>query len=126
MKRNLLSLLLFAVASFGASAQAIIQFEKNSHNFGTFQEKDVQTAVFTFTNSGDKPLIIQQAMSSCGCTVASYTKTPVAPGAKGEVKVTYNGKGKPAGQFQKVVTVRTNASNALVRIYIRGEMKTND
>jgi hypothetical protein len=122
MKRLFTTFLLLALGFVGISAQAVISFEKTSHNFGTFPEEQPQTAVFYFTNTGDKPLIIQQAMSTCGCTVASYTKEPVQPGKKGQVTVTYNGKNKLAGHFKKVVTVRTNASNALVRVYIEGDM----
>ena len=104
------------------SAQAIIKFDKTTHNFGTFPEEKPVSTTFSFTNTGDEPLVIQQAMSTCGCTVADYTKEPIKPGAKGQIKVTYNGKGKPEGHFKKVVTVRTNASNALTRIYIEGKM----
>ena len=55
-----------------ASAQAEIKFEKVVHNFGTFEETSpVQKATFTFTNVGNKPLVINQAIASCGCTVPS-------------------------------------------------------
>lgn len=118
--------LLVALASFGMSssalAQAVIKFDKTSHNFGTFKEADVQTYVFTFTNTGDKPLVIQQAFSSCGCTVPEYTKKPIMPGKTGQISVTYNGKGKFPGPFRKSVTIRSNATNAMVRIYVEGTM----
>lgn len=118
--------LLVALAAFGMSssalAQAVIKFDKTSHNFGTFKEADVQTHVFTFTNTGDKPLVIQQAFSSCGCTVPEYTKKPIMPGKTGQISVTYNGKGKFPGPFRKSVTIRSNATNAMVRIYVEGTM----
>ena len=60
--------------------------------------------------------------ASCGCTVATYTKKPVAPGEKGEVKVTYNGKGKFEGHFKKSITVRTNGTVEMTRLYIEGVM----
>lgn len=118
--------LLVALVAFGMSssalAQAVIKFDKTSHNFGTFKEADVQTYVFTFTNTGDKPLVIQQAFSSCGCTVPEYTKKPIMPGKTGQISVTYNGKGKFPGPFRKSVTIRSNATNAMVRIYVEGTM----
>ena len=80
------------------------------------------TCKFVFENTGDEPLVIQQAISSCGCTVANYTKTPVKPGERGEITVTYNGKGKVAGHFKKAISIRSNASNNLTRLYITGEM----
>ena len=108
------------------SAQAVLKFDNLTRNFGEFDESEVQTCVFEFTNTGDEPLIIQQAYSSCGCTVPTFTKQPVMPGEKGELKVTYNGKGKFPGRFKKPVTVRSNASNMIVRVYIEGTMTVND
>lgn len=103
-------------------AQAQIKFEKTMHNFGTFDEGQVQTCVFVFTNTGDEPLIIHQAYSSCGCTVPTFSKDPIKPGEKGEIKVSYNGRGKFPGSFKKPVTIRTNATNPIVRVYIEGVM----
>lgn len=105
-----------------ADAQAVITFEKTSHNYGKFTESELQTYVFKFTNTGDEPLVIHQAFASCGCTVPTYTKESIAPGKSGELKVTYNGKGKLPGHFKKTVSVRSNASNALCRVYVEGEM----
>lgn len=105
-------------------AQADIKFDKTLHDFGTFPEKDpVVKCTFTFTNTGDKPLIINQAVASCGCTVPTYTKTPVKPGEKGTVNVTYNGNGKFPGHFKKTITIRTNGKTEMVRLYIEGVME---
>ena len=67
--------------------------------------------------------VINQAIASCGCTIPEYTKQPIAPGQKGTLKVTYNGKGKIPGHFKKTVTVRTNGDPELIRIYVEGDMK---
>lgn len=123
MRRILSFIFAFALLSFAsASAQAVIKFEKVQHDFGHFTEEKPVSYKFVFENTGDQPLVIQQAISSCGCTVANYTKTPIKPGEKGEVNVTYNGKGKVPGHFKKAITIRSNASNSLARIYITGEM----
>ena len=103
---------------------AQIKFDKLVHNFGTFSESSpVVNCVFTYTNVGNKPLIINQAVASCGCTVPEYTKTPVEPGKKGEIKVTYNGKGKFPGHFKKSITVRTNGAVEMTRLYSEGNME---
>ena len=102
---------------------AQIQFEKTVHNFGTFSEKNpVQSVVFTFTNVGEQPLIVNQATAACGCTVPEFTNTPVQPGEQGQIKVTYNGEGLFPGHFKKSVTVRTNGVVEMTRIYIEGDM----
>ena len=117
----LLSSFTFAMAQSG---QASIKFEKLTYNFGKFSEKTpVQKCVFSFTNTGTAPLVINQAVASCGCTVPSYTKTPIKPGEKGEIKVTYNGRGAFPGHFKKTITVRTNGETELTRLYIEGVME---
>lgn len=107
-----------------AQKQAEIKFDKLTHDFGTFSEQNpVVNCVFTFTNVGETPLVINQAVASCGCTVPEYTKTPVQPGEKGELKVTYNGTGKFPGHFKKSITVRTNGTVEMTRLYIEGDME---
>lgn len=125
MKKIVMMLMLMAsVTAFAQQTQAEIKFDKTTHNFGKFSESNpVQTAIFTFTNTGTSPLIINSAMASCGCTVPTYTKTPIKPGEKGTVKVTYNGKGKFPGHFKKTVTLRTNAAVEMCRLYIEGDME---
>lgn len=109
-----------------AQKPAEIKFEKLSHNFGTFAEAEaVQKCTFSFTNIGEQPLVINQAVASCGCTVPEYTKTPIKPGEKGTITVTYNGKGKFPGHFKKTITVRTNGAVEMTRLYVEGNMKEN-
>lgn len=116
-------MLLCGLTTTMAQKQADIKFDKLMHDFGKFSESDpVVTCVFSFTNTGDAPLVINQAMPSCGCTVPEFTKQPIQPGEKGEIKVTYNGQGKFPGHFKKSITVRTNAKVEMTRLYIEGEM----
>ena len=97
MKR-LFSLLAAVMFCASVRAQAVIKFEKTSLDFGKFRESKVQVGEFVFTNTGNKPLVIQQAFGSCGCTVATPPKDPIAPGAKGVIKVSYNGRGNSTGR----------------------------
>lgn len=122
----MMAVLLFACVSFASAQenQAQIKFDKVSHDFGTFSESSpVQECIFTFTNVGQAPLVINQAVASCGCTVPSYTKEPIAPGKTGAIKVTYNGKGKFPGHFKKSITVRTNGKPEMSRLYVEGTME---
>jgi len=124
MKKFLLSTLMLICGITFVSAQAEIKFDKLTHDFGTFSEASpVVTCTFNFTNSGDKPLVINQAVASCGCTVPEYTKDPIQPGQKGSIKVTYNGTGKFPGHFKKSITVRTNGKVEMTRLYIEGTME---
>ena len=120
----IMTFMLFACITFAvAQKQAEIKFDKVEYDFGTFSENEaIQETVFTFTNTGNAPLIINQAVASCGCTIPEYTKNPIMPGKKGQIKVTYNGKGKFPGHFKKSITVRTNGIPEMTRLYIEGTM----
>jgi len=125
MKKIVLVTFMFISAVVSAMAQkpAEIKFDNLTHNFGTFSEKNpVVTYTFTYTNVGEQPLVINQAVASCGCTVPEYTKTPIKAGEKGQIKVTYNGTGKFPGHFKKSITVRTNGAVEMTRLYIEGDM----
>ena len=125
MKKFLIMTMLLMCGMMTSFAQkpAEIKFDKLTHDFGTFSEKNpVVTYTFTYTNVGEQALIINQAIASCGCTVPEYTKEPIKPGEKGEIKVTYNGTGKFTGHFKKSITVRTNGAVEMTRLYIEGEM----
>ena len=124
MKKLILTTILsiFAMVTF-AAGEAEIKFEKTSHDFGTFSESSPKvTCVFKFTNTGDKLLVIHQAIASCGCTVPQYPKKPIKPGEGGEIIVTYDGAGKFPGHFKKSITLRTNAKQEIVRLYVEGDM----
>ena len=126
MKKILLMtvMLLGSITMTFAQKPAEIKFDNLTHNFGKFSEKEpVVSCTFAFTNVGEQPLVINQAVASCGCTVPEYTKTPIQPGEKGEIKVTYNGTGKFAGHFKKSITVRTNGAVEMTRLYIEGDME---
>jgi hypothetical protein len=124
MKKVLFIALLFVASINVAFAQAQIKFDTLSHDFGTFSESQpVQKCTFTFTNVGNQPLVINQAVASCGCTVPAYTKTPIKSGEKGTITVTYNGKGRFPGHFKKTITIRTNGVPEMTRLYIEGNMQ---
>ena len=123
MKKLLFTTLMLIAGINMVFAQAKIQFDKSEYNFGSFPETSpVQKCTFTFTNSGDKQLVINQAIASCGCTVPSYPKAPIKPGQKGTIEVTYNGKTKFTGHFKKAITIYTNGVPETTRIYIEGTM----
>ena len=126
MKKVLFLALMLVASATAVFAQkpAEIKFEKLTHNFGKFSSKSpVVSCIFAFTNVGESPLVINQAIASCGCTVPEYTKTPIQPGEKGEIKVTYNGTGMFPGFFKKMITVRTNGKVEMTRLYIEGDME---
>ena len=129
MKKNVLITAVMLIVATIAFAQkdttpAKISFPDGiTHDFGDFSESNAtQKCTFTFKNVGGQPLVINQAVASCGCTIPEYTKAPIAPGETGKISVTYNGKGKFPGHFKKTITVRTNGAVEMTRLYITGNM----
>ena len=127
MKKFLLATIMMVIGMVAFASQesggADIKFDKTSHNFGTFSEDNPKVScTFKFTNTGDKLLVIHQAIASCGCTVPQYSKEPIKPGESGEIVVNYDGTGKFPGHFKKSITIRTNAKKESVRLSIEGDM----
>lgn len=117
------ALIAFLAMTVIGMAEPVISFDKREWDWGSFSEDNpIQKCVFTFTNTGDAPLVINQAVASCGCTVPKFTKTPVRPGETGTINVTYSGKGKVPGHFRKSITVHSNGKPEIVRLYIEGIM----
>lgn len=84
-----------------------ISFASPSHDFGNIKQDSENRHVFTFTNTGSEPLIIENAKGSCGCTVPQYPKEPIAPGETGDIEVVYK-PGKQKNQQSKTVTITAN------------------
>ncbi|MBR1803846.1 MAG: DUF1573 domain-containing protein [Muribaculaceae bacterium] len=80
-----------------------------------------QQCVFTFTNVSDSDVSIIGALSSCGCTIPTYPKQPIAPGEKGVVTVTYDTAGRPAGTIDKTITLITTGEPRHITLHIQGE-----
>ncbi|MCF8298454.1 MAG: DUF1573 domain-containing protein [Saprospiraceae bacterium] len=119
-----LSLIIFVLGlSWAATAQPIIKFSTNTHDFGTIQEIDGKAKfVFEFTNDGNSELKLTDVKSSCGCTAPDWTKTPIPPKGKGFVSAEYNPMNRP-GAFHKAVTVSTNdPKNPSVVLFIKGNV----
>lgn len=98
-----------------------IVFENETIDYGTIEHKSDGKREFVFTNNGTEPLIIKNAQGSCGCTVPTWPKEPIAPGAKGVIGVKYAT--DRVGSFTKNVTLTTNASETPKLLTIKGTVK---
>lgn len=114
----------------GATADAIdldqqptttVSWDKEEHDFGNIDEGDKVNTSFTFTNTGNEPLIISSAKGSCGCTVPKWPKEPIAPGGTGTIDVEFNSKNKP-GRQTKTVTIQANTDPNPIRLKIKAEV----
>ncbi len=98
-----------------------IEFTDTEHDFGTIMEGEKVNRTFKFTNTGQEPLIISNAKATCGCTVPSWPRDPIAPGESSEIEVQFDSKnkGKVGGQIQSkriTITANTDPVNSYVTI----------
>lgn len=96
-----------------------IQFDEPVYDFGTIKYGESIKHDFKFTNTGKKPLLINNASGTCGCLVPEYTKKPIEPGEQGVLTITYNSEGRVAGQQEKTVTVLANTIPNTTNITIK-------
>ena len=95
------------------------KFSSETFDFGAISEGEVVEHTFSFTNTGEAPLIIQSASASCGCTVPSYSKDPVPAGSTGEIAVRFNSKGKKGNQAP-TITVTANTYPKVLKLRLKG------
>lgn len=120
MKRSLLLIITLFILSLSAIAQPRISSNKETHNFGQIEWKRPVTVEYTITNTGDKPLVLTNVTTSCACSVANWTKTPIAPGEKGTIYASFDA--KALGRFEKTIGIYSNAQPNLVYLKFAGEV----
>jgi len=105
-----------------SGASPVFSLKETTHDFGTIVETDGAVSYsFEVTNTGTADLLISNVQGSCGCAVPEWSKTPIAPGEKGFVKVTFNPLNRP-GAFNKTVVVTNNSAQSPVTLFIKGNV----
>ncbi len=107
---------------------AKMTFTEETFNFGEVQEGDIVKHTYNFTNTGKVPLVISNASSTCGCTVPTWPKEPIEPGAGGEISVEFNTKNKHREQKKPVIiTANTYPARTVVHLegFVHPEEETN-
>ena len=120
MKRSISFIITLFIITLSVIAQPRLSSNKETHNFGQIEWKHPVNVEYTITNTGDKPLVLTNVTTSCACSVASWTKTPIAPGEKGTVSATFDA--KALGHFEKTVGIYSNAQPSLVYLKFVGEV----
>lgn len=113
MKKFIYTFSLILIGFVAVQAQEA-SFESLELDYGEIAKGADGHGVFTFTNSGEKPLIIKSVRPSCGCTVAEYPKEPIMPGSSAEIKVGYNT--NIVGPFSRTIEVYSNSDNGARKI----------
>lgn len=87
-------------------------------SMGDFAWQEEQQGTFRLKNTGEKPLVIQDVVTSCGCLMVDYSQEPVLPGKEAVLRVTY--KADNPGYFNKVMMVYCNAENSPIKLRVSG------
>lgn len=99
-----------------------LAFDKVIHNFGEVKEDGgTRTFEFKFKNTGGQPLVLHNVKASCGCTTPQWTRNPIPPGGEGYVRAIFDPRNRP-GNFNKTITVASNAQNASIILRINGKV----
>ncbi len=107
------------------TGKAVIVFKEYEHSFGKVEEGEKVGYIFRFENQGTGNLVIQNAITSCGCTVPKYDRKPIAPGNNGNLEVIFDTSGRN-GLQAKTVTVKSNATVPVVLLKITADVQTKN
>jgi len=88
-----------------------MQWIDSVKDYGKITEGQKLEVLFRFKNTGNKPLVIESVHPGCGCTVADPPKEPIAPGAQGEIKGSFDSNGK-SGVQHKTIAVMANTKGS--------------
>ena len=125
--------ILFTLATFAITAWAVAQktegvvkaedlvsFKEKKHDFGKIKQGTPVTYDFTFQNISNKPVVIENAWASCGCTTPTKPEQPVAKGKSNVIKGGFNA--AAAGPFDKTVYVKVQGIDIPLELRITGDV----
>ncbi len=132
MKKVLFLIVMFTLAFTSVNAQDAvvavpqnpngpdIQFVKTTHDYGTIIQGADGNCEFKFKNIGKEPLILSNVVSTCGCTVPSWSREPIMPGKEGVIKIHYDS--NRIGPISRQIPVISNAKTERVVLNITGKI----
>lgn len=123
MKKFFLMAAAFMVTASAMAQQKaddVIKVNSEKHDFGKIKQGVPVTTFFEVKNTSDKPVVIENAWGSCGCTTPEVPKEPIMPQATTKVKVQYNA--AALGAFNKDVYIKLAGINEPKNVKISGEV----
>ena len=102
---------------------AKMTFDEASFNFGKTKAGAVVAHTFKFKNTGNQPLLIRNARSTCGCTVPEFPKDPIPVGATGEINVKFNTTGKSGREKKPIIITANTFPVEKEYVFIEGEVE---
>ncbi len=97
----------------------VISWDAKTFDFGQLKQGEKTTTSYSFTNTGDAPLVISNVQITCGCTATEWSRRPLAPKETSKITVTFNSAGK-MGRQNKIITVISNAEKIEEQLTLSG------
>jgi Protein of unknown function (DUF1573) len=101
-------------------ADDVAKFNTEKHDFGKIKQGVPVIYFFEITNISDKPLVVENASASCGCTIPEKPEKPINPGATAKIKVQYNA--AAVQPFNKDVYIKLAGIDQQKVLHISGEV----
>ena len=101
-------------------ADDVVKFTTEKHDFGKIKQGVPVTYYFEFKNISDKPVVVENASASCGCTIPEKPEKPIGPGETGKIKVQYNA--AAVAPFNKDVYIKLAGVDQQKVVHITGEV----
>ncbi len=117
--RYIIALILSVAATIAATAQQV-RFDNIRHEFGSVIWHTPCQVSFKIYNDGTAPLTLTDVETDCGCTVAQWSREPIAPGAAGVITATFDA--ELLGHFEKQVLVFTDAAEEPYTLTLSGDV----
>ena len=108
----------------GMELKPVIEFEQNIQEMGVIKEGELVAAWFSYKNTGNAPLVIQDIKAGCGCTVPDWSEQPLEPGESGTLKIIFNSAGKKGTQNLRI-SVFSNAMNQKEDLLLKAIVNSN-
>jgi len=119
------SALVFSIAVMAqAKNDDIVKFNTDKHDFGKIKQGTPVIYFFEIKNTSDKPIVVENASASCGCTIPEKPEKPINPGATGKLKVQYSA--AAVGIFTKDIHIKLAGIDQPKTVQITGEVVSND
>ena len=105
-------------------ADNFVKFKETTHDFGKIKQGAPVTFDFAFANISDKPVVIESATASCGCTTPVKPEAPIAKGKSDKITAGFNA--AAAGTFNKIIYVKVSGVDQPLELHITGEVLNAD
>lgn len=103
-------------------ADEVIKMNEEKHDFGKLKQGVPVTYYFEIKNISNKPIVVENATATCGCTVPEKPEKPIMPGETAKLKVAYNA--AAVAPFTKDIHIKLAGIDIPKTVHITGEVLT--